>query len=281
MEVPLGDYVATPQYSYAASFSDGLATVWFEDENIVNGYDKAFIDVSGNIVFKLNYRGFGAFSSGLAPVAFLQESRTKVGYMDKTGKIAIDPAFDFPNNTKIGMDRFDFSEGVAMVPFEEKFRYIDTSGKFIAESQFSWGETFSEGLAAVRVDNGDVRKWGYINKSGRVVVDVKYDYARQFSEGLAGVEIEGKFGYIDQSGKMVIQPQFSWCGPFSKGLALVKVNEKYGYIDKSGKFVIKPQFTDAFNFRNGLALVYFREHSGTHEKGSYINKKGEVVWENE
>ncbi|HAA27993.1 MAG TPA: hypothetical protein DCE56_10440 [Cyanobacteria bacterium UBA8553] len=55
-----------------------------------------------------------------------------------------------------------------------------------------------------------------------VVIPPQFAQADSFSEGLARVKIGNKWGYIDKKGKLVIQPQFDEAASFSEGLALVK-----------------------------------------------------------
>jgi len=49
-------------------------------------------------------------------------------------------------------------------------------------------------------------KWGYIDKTGKIVIEPQFDYAYKFSEQLARVRIgdekTGKYGYIDTIGRV-------------------------------------------------------------------------------
>ena len=81
----------------------------------------------------------------------------KLGEIDKTGKVVINPQFDWA---------FDFSEGLAAVEIDGKYGFIDKTGKIVINPQFDWAFNFSEGLAAVEIDG----KYGYINKAGTVVI---------------------------------------------------------------------------------------------------------------
>ena len=65
----------------------------------------------------------------------------KYGFIDKNGKVVIEPQFD-------GADAF--SEGLARVKKDRKWGFIDKSGKVVIEPQFDWVSDFSEGLAKVR-----------------------------------------------------------------------------------------------------------------------------------
>jgi len=66
--------------------------------------------------------------------------------------------------------------------------YIDKSGNYVIQPNFSRAHSFSDGLAAVAIGN----KWGLIDKSGKFVVQPKYDLVYPFSEGLAAVVVNGK-----------------------------------------------------------------------------------------
>jgi hypothetical protein len=105
---------------------------------------------------------------------------------------------------------------------------------------------------------------GYIDKTGHLVIQPKFVYGNSFSEGLAAVAVEStssllapkivKWGYIDRTGKYIIQPQFEKAYPFHDGVAIVgKKSDKsdeirYGFIDKTGKYIIQPQFIEARPF---------------------------------
>ena len=162
---------------------------------------------------------------------------------------------------------WNFSEGMAVINIGNKYGYIDTMGELLIPPQFDFTFSFSEGLAVVKMDD----KCGYIDKSGQVVISLQFKLGSGFSEGLARVPIDLKCGYIDKNGQVVIQPQFDSAGNFSEGLAYVQIDGKYGYIGKSGQFVIQPQFDSASNFSEGLARIKIDNKYG------YISKSGQLV----
>jgi len=105
----------------------------------------------------------------LTPVSYGQEKKTeestplfpvvkdiKWGYIDKTGKLFIQPQFEFARN---------FSEGLAVVKIGEEWGFIDKTGKIVIEPQFDWAWEFSGGLARIRIGG----KYGYIDKTGKYV----------------------------------------------------------------------------------------------------------------
>jgi hypothetical protein len=88
-------------------------------------------------------------------------------------------------------------------------------------------------------------KYGYINYSGEMVIQPVYSRALPFSEGLAAVCLQNDevldYGFIDRSGKMVIPPMFGYSKlfkGFKDGLAMVQIET---YIDATGKIVWTPK----------------------------------------
>lgn len=108
------------------------------------------------------------------------EVKGQMGYIDKTGKVVIEPQFD---NAELEW----FSEGLALVMIgdHKDTEKVDQYGRIPSINH----------------------KYGYIDMTGKIVIPPQFDHARPFSEGLAGVETAGKNGYIDKTGVMIIEPQ--------------------------------------------------------------------------
>lgn len=123
-----GDTVIQPFFRDAGQFSEGLASVTAADGR------KGYIDKQGLFVIRLASGRGGQFKEGLATLAVEIGGRTKMGYIDRTGKIIIEPKFDVA---------FDFIDGIAEVYFSEKVTsasgpvtrtghgYIDKGGRFV------------------------------------------------------------------------------------------------------------------------------------------------------
>jgi hypothetical protein len=161
---------------------------------------------------------------------------------------------------------------------DNKYGFIDKTGKVIVQPVFAEAGEFSEGLAVVK--SGD--RFGFIDATGKFVIKPTFYRAESFSDGLAiafapGSKTttnlsDGVWGYIDKTGKMVIEikPDYS-LSPFSEGLAVFFKNGKAGYIDKTGKIVISLQFETAFAFSEGLAKVRVGKEYG------FIDKTGKMI----
>src|SRR5688572_18741627 len=78
-----GKIVIKPQFVWAEEFSEGLAAI--ENEDGKHGY----IDESGAVVIEAKFDNWTDFSEGLAAVSIDFEW----GYIDRTGKWAIQPQF--------------------------------------------------------------------------------------------------------------------------------------------------------------------------------------------
>ena len=188
----------------------------------------------------------------------------KMGFIDKTGKIAIEPIYDTVQ---------PFNEGLASVSIDGKWGFIDTTGYMVIKPQFDRADYFFEGLASVNIDG----KWGFIDKTDKIVIEPQFDNTNgvNFFEGLANVKIEDKWGFIDKTGEIVIEPRFDYAFIFSEGLAKVEIDGKIGFIDKTGKMVIEPQVMGAENFfKEGLIFVEY----GADEYG-FIDRTGKIVIE--
>ena len=105
------------------------------------------------------------------------------------------------------------------------FHMIDALGKTIGKGLYQDADVFNDDTyAAVKIDN----KWGFIDKSGKVVIEPMYEAARSFSNGYAPVRKAGKWGFIDKSGKVVIDYQFQDAKDFtSKGSVFVKLEDTW------------------------------------------------------
>jgi hypothetical protein len=157
----------------------------------------------------------------------------KYGYIDKAGKVVIQPQFE---NT------MGFSEGLAATKLGGKYGYIDLKGNWVIKPQFEFTYKFSDGLAMIRVD----KKSAWIDRTGKVVISPQEfeKTALGFREGRLAVKKAGKWGYIDKTGKLVIEAKFDEARDFSGGVAqVVTVNHQHHWIDSNGKILWSQQLS--------------------------------------
>jgi len=153
-----------------------------------------------------------SFSEGLVPI----ESRNKWGYVDRSGRVVIQPQFE---------DAGDFSEGLAPVK--------------VYSEETIWCPRDESGSRS-----GFTMKWGYIDKTGKLVIPPQFETAEPFSEGLAAIHTCDHSFFIDKTGKRVIVGEFKYASSFLGGLAraetLANGDLLSGYINRTGKFVWGP-----------------------------------------
>jgi len=224
-----GRIVIKPAYDVANRFSEGVAIVAIgEDLLLIDRNGRTIWSRSMNILSLNIYDGTGAgFSEGVVEAFDCEEEKN--GFIDKSGRFVIEPAFNAAG---------PFSEGLARVTVieneEEKLGFIDHRGRFVIPPRFNtdWdfrrnSTNFSEGLVSLTeglspsITEGE--NFIYIDKTGEIVLFTDFFYAGPFREGLAVVydEENGKWGFIDKSGKVAIPVQYDLVQDFSEGLACV------------------------------------------------------------
>lgn len=147
----------------------------------------------------------------------------------------------------------EFHEGLAIVvTHENKYGFINKTGKEIIPCQFHSAESFNEGLAPVQNESG---LWGYIDQEGKLVIRYQYRYASRFRNGLASIENdEGKYGYIDKKGTEMIPCQFKDARSFEDGYGIIQDdNNMYHYIDRESN--LSDPYDECLNFDSGSAVV--------------------------
>ncbi len=172
-----------------------------------------------------------------------------------------------------------FGQGPFLTVVEnQKYGYIDTTGKVIIPCKFHTLAQFSEGLAAARI-NG---LYGYIDKKGEFVIQPQFEYATDFSEGYAQVFHQGTSFFIDKEGKMAIPSQGEHMGAFEFGVAhVVSKSGKTGLINYQGRFVVDTnRFWTISSFDNGVAIVtkYDRQaRNNARYKYGVIDTSGKLI----
>jgi hypothetical protein len=327
-----GKTVIEPRFDDERDFFHGLAAVRIDGK-------WGYIDLQGTVVIDPHFDEVRDFLDELAPVRIGR----KWGYINTGGRIVIQPRFQAAAEFHEGLARVhiwskvtcsggayteetapewafhlledDHSDLPGCFPMGGHFGFIDKSGSLVIESRFFVAQDFSEGLAAVRLEESATSKYGYINHRGSFVIKSTFNQASRFSQGLAAVETSARvvgnqavdiaWGFVDSSGALAIPPKYEFAGTFSEGLARVEIQpgHRWGYVDRAGKMAIASEFETATDFSDGLAVVSsslrgYIDHSGkliiTDERAwwpfadglavlgmttnrVYINKQGQTI----
>jgi len=206
------------------------------------------------------------------------------GYMNKKGKIVIQPKFTFADDFYEGLARVYVGGTRCMGRYSNdmydtkyfyggKYGYITKRGKFKIKPQFEYASRFGEGLAAVKIND----KYGYINKKGKIIIQPQFYCAGEFEAGQAPVcmdEKTDKRTLIDKTGKPAPKDaNYDRVHRFSEGLAVVEKDGKMGAINEKRELVIDIKYDYLSPFREGLAVA------GTGSQYGYIDKTGKPAFE--
>lgn len=169
-----------------------------------SGHLFGYRDTRGRWLIKPVYEDAQPFRCGLAAVAMREKGHFRWHFIDLKGETVLaDPRWRAVGG--------GFSEGyVAVTRGLKGGRYgtafIDGKGTQLTDYCFGTALRFHEGLAAV-CDQED--KWGYLDRSGKLVIPHRFDRADAFRGGLARVSIGERFHYISRSGDLVCSlPEF-------------------------------------------------------------------------
>ncbi len=211
----------------------------------------------------------------------------KWGYVDRTGRVAIPPAYD---------EAEPFAEGLARVgvvkdgTFDTKFGgysgrttvsgFVDSSGKWALPPKMLGATSFSGGFTAVRLPAGglcsDCYEYRFMAKDGSFLPG-RFDVVRPFSEGLAAVARNRRSWVVDATGTPLVELDSSWVEDDSRD-AGAHVPHRFGYVDGDGKTALPHVLLSAQPFSEGVALV--EERSDRHgRKRRFVDREGRTVLE--
>jgi hypothetical protein len=234
-------------------FSDGLSLVQSKKDG-----KTSYIDKNGKIVFTLANRQpvtFGEilqfqpfnFSEGRCRVVYDYKDNGfsftggKWGFIDKTGKIAVQPQYD---------SVFNYQNGYAAVKRNGKLGFVNKEGKVVIPIVYDNVGAFRNGMVVV-YNKG---KYGVIDSLNKIILPLSYDAPPSYdsADGFFIVKKDGKFGFVDKNNRLIIPVKYQSASHFSNGLARVESGYQYGYINKSNKAVIPIKYysiSDIFSNR--------------------------------
>jgi KWG Leptospira. len=256
------------------NFGDTITPVRFNEEKKVG-----LKDAEGNIIASAKYAHIKEFVEGMAAVNLGGKERVEYQMPPGAGLLYVPilkifgGKWGFVNiqGEEIIPCQYEavesFSEGMAAVKLKYKCGFIDKTGAQIIPCKYDDVNNFSEGLAVVYSRN----RCGFVNITGQLVVPCKYEIAESFSEGLAAVRSKFQYGFIDITGKEVIPLKYARAKSFSEGLAVVSIRNRYGFVDITGQEVIPLKYETAESFSEGLAVVKLKNKYG------FVDKTGQEV----
>ena len=163
------------------------------------------------------------------------EVNKKFGLKDNSGKVILEPSYDFI---------YEFKDGLAQVLQGGKMGLVTSDGKELLKPAYKYISRFTNGLAQVKTEG----KYGLINSAGKILVLPKYDYIDDFNEGIARVELNEKYGLITDWGDELVSPKYDNIGDFENGICFVRnMDHQKGFklsgaINRNGKEIIPVEY---------------------------------------
>lgn len=164
----------------------------------------------------------------------------------------------------------DKTEGVDLRYMDQTF--LDTTGS-------------SEGLAAVQDSVSGM--WGFIDYTGEYVIEPQYYGANPFSEGLAAVNIDDHWGFIDHDNNLVIPAEYTFMIPDEAMFKNGKVSPVQGgvgriLIDRNGNEILEqedeiPSTPSATHSLNCYGVDYHELRSTIDNSLCIMDSSGKLV----
>ncbi len=162
-----------------------------------------------------------------------------------------------------------FDEEYTLFESEGKWGAMNSEGKIIVKSMFTYGFGYNEGVGCFASkaetlyfydSDGDLI-------SSEFVIPKKGFGAFRIQNGITLVSNGEKNLVMKASGTVIDIPSDYEVIGCSDGIILLRKGQKYGYMDSYGIWVTAPEFTNASYFSEGLAIA----------NGSVIDRKGNVI----
>lgn len=186
-----------------------------------NGY--GYFDSKGTIVIAGTYPEAHDFSEGLAAVAQRNGNILLWGFIDKNGKMIIDPKFS--------IEPGDFNDGYARVQKKDgMYCFINTSGEVCSEN-YTKASDFYQGYAFAQLP--DKRKV-VIDKNFKIVKETDCPGWRCSRDD--GMLFGPNYCYSETGDPIIFFGNFDFDQESSEGIFLVSGK---GYINKRGEWILK------------------------------------------
>lgn len=231
IDIQTGKEIIPPIYDKIESIEDDFSS-WAQLNN-----KWGLIDKMGKVIVPIQY----VYKNRIYKTdnTFVVKKDNKYGLLDAGNRKEL---------TEIKYDSIGrFNDGFAMVKLNNRFGFIDISGKELKQPTMEFVRDFSEGVAIVY--NAD--QWLILEKNGKELPlinnrDPQYENVESFEGGLAKVTSLGKTGYINKSGRVIIPLIYDRGVDLFFNSIAVLLNNKKGVFDYTGNEIIPVLYDELF-----------------------------------
>ncbi len=186
---------------------------------------------------------------------FIDSGRRK-GMYSKSGKLVVPCIYN---------ELFDFNDGLAVAALNGLYGAINTKGSVVIPFKYKkMHSSFADGMVKAMIPGGDFGLWGVIDSTGEEVLPFKYQSAEMFSEGLAAVKLNNRWGYVNTKGEKVIDFVFSEARSFKNGFGFVKMNGWWGLINKRGEVKIPYVYQESYSYVDEIGHLELKDSLGNY-----------------
>jgi hypothetical protein len=159
------------------------------------------------------------------------------------------------------------SEGLYPAGKDGMTGFVNSSGSWVIEPQFSETGTFSEQVSRYR----NTLAWGLIGIDGRIISEPKWDEIKDFSAGIAIAKADGQFHLLNKKGEVLNDSGYDRICRLNQGYFLVEKAGKQGLLDNLGAELLPIEFENIQVEQSDVMIVRKDGLFGA------INLKGEVI----
>lgn len=203
---------------------------------------------------------------GMESVSVIEKNHYNVTFRDKSIGLLSKKGWEV--QPTIGLDWIKpGTEGLFPAGKNEKTGFVNTSGQWIIEPQFSEVGSFSENISTYRNSSN----WGLLGVEGKIISEAKWDEIKDFSGGIAVAKSNSGYFLLDKSGQTLNQVGFSQVCRLKYGYFLVEKAGKRGLLDKSGNEILPLEFENIQVEKPDFFIVTKEGLTGA------LNAKGEAI----
>lgn len=203
-----------------------------------------------------------ALKSGVQHALIQFEEEGKVGLLDTTGKVRVEPLYeelefltptllrvskqsqvellDATTGHSIEGGRYDaiipLPDGLLKVQLGKKYGLINEKGSVLLKLDYDEIENYLHSFSYILHEGGE---YGLANKQGEIVLPLVYEEVIPLSNGLIKVHKGGLWGLYTTEGEVVLPVEYHEITPFLDGKTVVRKGERFAIFNAKGRRLVK------------------------------------------